>query len=232
MRISATALLLTTSLVAAVGASVAVRAASNDSRPAVKDQSRMPSDTRLAAANDYSGALVQLAQATRPPIPPGPGQLPPDGGFDAQGPRDLMGPGGEPPRGPAAMAMRGHGPFGPPPPPNRDACDEDINRHAALAGYIKSKLQLQGTQKDAWRKIEEAAEPAIEKLRQACALLPANAGPPPNLPDGIEIAAKQLAARAAFLQAISGPARALYETLSPDQRAALMPPPPPPPRLL
>lgn len=230
MRISVTALLLATSFVAAGGASVAVRAASNDSRPAVKDQSRMPSDTRLAVGNDYSGALVQLAQAARAPMPPGPAHMPREGDFDPHGPRDPMGPGGEPLRGPAAMAMRGHGPFGPAA-PNRAACDEDINRHAAMAGYIKSKLQLQGSQKDAWRKIEEAAEPAVEKLRQVCALLPVNAGPPPSLPDGIEIAAKQLAARAAFLQAVSGPAHALYETLSPDQRAALVPPPPPP-RLL
>jgi hypothetical protein len=227
MRVSVTALLLATCLVAATGASVAVRAASNDSVPAVKDQSRMPADTRRTAGNDYSGALVQLAQAARPPMPPGPARMPLEGGVDAQGPRGPMEPGGEPFRGPPPTAMRGHGPFGPVP-PNRAACEEDINRHAAMTGYIKSKLQLQGSQKDAWRKIEEAAEPAVEKLRQACALLPVNAGPPPRLPDGLEIAGKQLAARAAFLLAVSGPAHALYETLSPDQRAALVPPPPPP----
>jgi hypothetical protein len=122
------------------------------------------------------------------------------------------------------MAM--HAPPGPLP-PNRAACEEDINRSAAMAGYIKSKLQLQGSQKDAWRKIEEAAEPAVEKLRQTCALLPVSMSLPPSLPEAIDLAAKQFAIRAAFLQAISGPVHALYETLSSDQRAALSPPPPP-----
>jgi hypothetical protein len=221
MRISVTALLLASAL-AVAGVSVAVHAAVKDSGalPA-KDQTRLPADEALVQNEDYGTTLVQLAQAVRPP-PPGDDHGPagtPDG--DRASPfHHTMGP-------PA-------GPFGPPPfmrhhrrgpvPLTRAGCEEDINRHAGIAGYIKSKLNLQGNQKDAWRKIEEAAEPAVAKLRAVCAQLPVDAVPPPALPDRIEFAAKQTAARAEFLQAVSGPVRALYDTLSPDQRAALIPP--------
>lgn len=219
MRILVPTLMLATSLAVATGAGVGVRAASSESTtPPIKDQARMSSDMRLVAGNDYGGTLVQLAQASRPHMP-GAGRRPPDVDFNMQPPRGPMTPGGPPP-----MAM--HAPPGPLP-PNRAACEEDINRSAAMAGYIKSKLQLQGSQKDAWRKIEEAAEPAVEKLRQTCALLPVSMSLPPSLPEAIDLAAKQFAIRAAFLQAISGPVHALYETLSSDQRAALSPPPPP-----
>ncbi len=224
MRILVPTLMLATSLAVATGAGVGVRAASSESTtPPIKDQARMPSDMRLVAGNDHSGTLVQLAQASRPHMP-GPGRRPPDVDFNMQPLRGPMTPGVRPTGGPLPMAM--HAPPGPLP-PNRAACEEDINRSAAMAGYIKSKLQLQGSQKDAWRKIEEAAEPAVEKLRQTCALLPVGMSPPPSLPEAIDLAAKQFAIRAAFLQAISGPVHALYETLSSDQRAALSPPPPP-----
>jgi hypothetical protein len=47
------------------------------------------------------------------------------------------------------------------------------------------------------------------------------------MPDAISYAEKRLSATVAFLRVIREPFRALYETLSADQRAALYPPPPP-----
>jgi hypothetical protein len=108
----------------------------------------------------------------------------------------------------------------------RAACNDDIDRHAALSGYLKSKLRLQGAQKDAWQKIEVAAGPAVETLRTLCDELPQSPAARPSMPDAIAFGEKQLAAKAAFLRAIRDPLRALYETLSPDQRAALEPPAP------
>lgn len=224
MKLSVKALLLATALVA-VGTSVAVRAASDYgvTLPA-KEQARMPSGFQYGTGRDTSSDLVQLAQAVRPQSPFGAGRMPPQGD-EGMGPRPPHGPMADEPLAGPQPAM--HMPPGPPP-FDRASCEEGINRHAAMAGYIKSKLQLQGAQKEAWRKIEEAAEPAVAKLHQICAQLPVNAGPPPAMPDVLEMAAKQTAARAEFLQAVSGPARALYDTLSADQRAALVPPPPPP----
>lgn len=228
MRISVTALVLTAGL-AVAGISVAVHAAGNDGLP-VKDQARIPANAALVKGEDYGVTLVQLAQAVRPP-PQGEGRgLPGEPDENGMPPfRRTMGPPAGP-FGPPPFAMLGamHGPRGPMP-FTRAGCEEGINRQAAMAGYIKSKLNLQGSQKDAWRKIEEAAEPAVAKLRQVCAQLPANAGPPPAAPDMIDFAAKQASAHAEFLQAVSGPVRALYDTLSPDQRAPLVPPMPPAP---
>lgn len=222
MRIPVTAVVLAASL-AAVGIGAAVHAAASE-KPALpaKDQARLPSSAIAGQGDDYGTALIQLAQVARPQPPEGAGRVPPP----EEGMRPMSG-------GP----MRPDGePFGPPPmarhrpglmPPTRAACEERMAHHAAMVGYIRSKLQLQGAQKDAWRKIEDAAEPAVAKLHQTCALLPAQPSPPPALPDAIEFAAKEAAARAELLQAVTGPVRALYDTLSPDQRAALMPPPPP-----
>lgn len=227
MQISVTALVLAAGLVAA-GISVAVHAAAKDGGPLpAKDQARVPANAAMVKGEDYGTDLVQLAQATRPQPPQGENRRPPGGPDESAAPpfHRMTGPPSEP-FGPPPFAMPGpHGPM----PFTRAGCEEDINRHAAMAGYIRSKLNLQGTQKEAWRKIEEAAEPAVTKLHQVCAQLPVNAGPPSALPDAIEFGAKRAAARAEFLQAVSGPVRALYDTLSPDQRAALVPPMPPHP---
>jgi LTXXQ motif family protein len=109
----------------------------------------------------------------------------------------------------------------------RRACEDGIHRNAALVGYLKSKLRLQGPQKDAWQKIEQAAEPAVESMYQLCAQLPDRMVGPAPMPRMIELAEKQLSARAAVLLAILEPARSLYELLSADQRAEfeLLPPP-------
>lgn len=223
MRIPVTAVLVAAGL-AAAGVGLAVRAAANDGVALPpKDQARLPASAVPGRDNDYGTALIQLAQAARPQPPEVAGRMPsPDEGM-----RQM-------PAGP----MREDGePFGPPPmarhrpgllPPTRAACEERMAHHAAMVGYVRSKLQLQGAQKDAWRKIEDAADPAVAKLHQICAQLPVQPGPPPALPDAIEFASKQAAARAELLQAVSGPVRALYDTLSPDQKAALVPPLPRP----
>lgn len=220
MRVLAKVLLVATGLAAVVGAGVAVQAASKDGATlSAKDQARLP-------AADYGADLVKLAQAVRPPAP--------EQGRPQRPIEDGMGP----PLAHGPMAMRA-GPFGGPFPMmhgpqfgrlplNRDACEETISRRFAMAGYIKGKLQLQAAQKDAWRRIEDAAEPAVAKLREVCAHLPVKAGPPPSPPEAIDFAAKLVAARAAVLEAVRGPVRALYDTLSAEQKAALVPPGPPP----
>jgi hypothetical protein len=125
------------------------------------------------------------------------------------------------------IAVLGRPPHLPLPSPRR-ACEEDIDLHAALAGYLKSKLRLQGAQLEAWQKIEVAAFPAVEALRRICAELPDRGVATPSVPNAFDHAQRRLAATAEFLQAIREPLRALYDTLSPDQRAVLEPLPPPP----
>ena len=132
-----------------------------------------------------------------------------------------------PPDGVDSMGSPG---LAPPPPmlSARQACEEDIARRAALAGYLGAKMRLQGAQKEAWQNIINAAAPAVEALYGLCAELPERSTARPSMPDTISYAEKRLSAAAEFLRVIREPLRALYETLSADQRAALDSPPPPP----
>src|SRR5262249_20049142 len=122
---------------------------------------------------------------------------------------------------------------GPPPAP-RIACEEEVDHLMGLVGYLKSKLRLQDDQKAAWLKVEQVAVPAVEKIRNLCVRLPSQPAPQPHLLEHIDFVEMQTAARLELLRAMHEPLRALYETLSPDQRAVLetaphhLPPMPPP----
>lgn len=242
-------------IVAAAAAAVkgdAVSSARGD-LPA-KDESRMSFADVTNDSDDFGGALVQLAQAARPApaaAEHGPLDSPPEPPRGMFGPaeQDFSAP--EPahpdfaqfaepqppfpqfgePRPPFPRFAGPRPPFAPfmlagPLPPDRNGCEERLNRASAIAGYVKSKLQLQGNQRDLWRKIEDAAAPEVDKMRAACALLPAEPGARPSLPRILEAAEQQLTAHAGFIHAIRPPLMALYATLSDEQRAALEPHPP------
>jgi LTXXQ motif family protein len=193
----------------------------------VKDLSRVVQVVGGNYRGDKSVA-IELAQAD------GPSSFPPTMSFPhgvpfPLGPGPMMTfPRGVPlPLGPGSLffdgPMRPHGPMradGTMEPPRRE-CLENIHRHSALAGYLKSKLRLQENQKEAWRKIEEAAGPTLEAMQALCDQLPDPLGAPPTIPDMIDFAEKQNSARAAFLRAIRAPFRALYDSLTAEQRALL-----------
>jgi LTXXQ motif family protein len=193
-----------------------------------KDQSRLLAGRADSNPVDYAGNLLQLAQAVNPPARhSGPDNLTM---ADPDRPRGAGPYGFEPPGG----AGPGYGlrrpPIGPMGlmPPDRRACAEAIDHGAGVAGYLKSKLHLVGAQKDAWQKIEEAAEPVVAKMREICVTLPDEPGATPNLPTRITTANREFAVRAEFVHAILSPAKALYDLLSPEQRAIVDQPPPPP----
>jgi hypothetical protein len=109
--------------------------------------------------------------------------------------------------------------------PPQAGCEENVDRYAAIAGYLKSKVRLQGSQKQAWQKIEEAAQPAVESMNELCARFPDRMAGPPATPDMLDFVQKQLSARAAVLRAIREPVRAFYDSLSAEQRGVLQSPP-------
>lgn len=117
---------------------------------------------------------------------------------------------------------------GAPLPSPRAACEDDVDRFVGLAVYMQSKLRLTPDQKTAWQKLELAAEPGVNTMRDLCVHLPAQSAEPPALPDALDFAEKQMTARAELLRAVRGPLRTLYETMSPDQKAILRPHPFPP----
>ena len=96
-----------------------------------------------------------------------------------------------------------------------------------MVGYLKSKLRLQPNQREAWQKLENAAQAAIEKLHAACESLPVEASAPAPLPDMMEMVEAEMSARLELLRATREPLRALFATLTPEQRWALQPPLPP-----
>lgn len=197
------------------GIVIAVHAQSVDGtvRPA-KFQDRHATEGTLVARPDYGATLTELAQAVRPQ------SLKTSGGADP----DLRWTWPQDPRGSDGGVDMKRPPFGAqlPPPPMRAACLEEISVSVALAGYIKSKLNLQATQRELWRKIEDAAEPHLDRWRKACSLLPEKPVASTNFPELISAAAERMAARAAFLAAVNEPFRALYGTLANDQRETLV----------
>jgi LTXXQ motif family protein len=123
------------------------------------------------------------------------------------------------------------GPFGPPSPAipvPRAACEGEIDLLLAHVAYLKSRMRLQGDQKAAWHKVEQTAEPSLEKLRDLCEMLPSQPSPPPAPPEALDFAEKQMTARLELLRAVRGSLQELYDILSPHQRTLLAPSLPPP----
>jgi hypothetical protein len=117
-----------------------------------------------------------------------------------------------------------------PPPPTRAACEDHIDVEIGMAAYVKAKLRLQPSQREAWQKLETAAQGAIDKVRAACAGFPADANVPASLPEMLDAVEADLSARAEFLRATREPLRALFAALTPEQRVAAQPLLPPPHR--
>jgi len=187
---------------------------------------RPKDEARMTSGDDNAGLLIELAQASRQPASlPDPAQI-------AQGfppPPPFSHP-PEPHRGMEPFApFAGMAPPPMPPAPSRSTCEDRINRQVGMAGYLMSKLRLQPSQREAWQKLETAAQPAIDKLHAACANLPAEASAPPSIPDMLDMIEAEMSARLELLRATREPLRTLFASLTPEQRAALQPPLLPPP---
>jgi len=213
----------------AVGPSAAAMLGATSSTAPKSRSIDMPfADRRGAAAmaearGDESDTPIELAQAMGRPLDPPAGAF---GGVPVQfGPPPISRPG-----------AFGFAPPGGPPPSPRVACEEDVDRLMGLAGYLKSKMRLRDDQKALWQKVEQAAAPGAEKIRNLCERLPSQPAPQPGFLEHIDFAEMQMAARLELLRAVHEPLQALHETLTSDQRALLtlgpqpfhpMPPPSP-----
>ena len=183
-----------------------------------KDQARV---AQAAPGVDEAGLLTQLAQASGP-AGASPGALP-----------------HMPPRPPLPPHdMDADGPFGPPPEPgffagprpmSRVACETRLDLQAGMVGFLTSRLRLTDDQRQAWRKVEDAAQPAIAKLHAACDRLARGPGDALNLPDELDVMEAQASARLDLVRATRGPVLALYQMLTPEQRDELRPHMPPMP---
>jgi hypothetical protein len=100
-------------------------------------------------------------------------------------------------------------------------CKEGYAREAGFLAYLGAKLDLTAPQQPLWDNYHQAMLDGAAKLRQACL---ENAGPPPSPPTALtrrDRMEKFLTARLDFLHATRPPLEALYQALSPEQRAIL-----------
>jgi len=129
--------------------------------------------------------------------------------------------------GPPSFRAGSPGFAGAPPPKfsPRAFCLEDINRLMAGYAHTKSRLQLNDTQKAAWRAIDEALDVSTGKLRVICETLPNEIVGPPGIIESSDFLEKLLAARLEMIRALKAPLQQLIGQLTPDQRASLDAPP-------
>jgi len=105
----------------------------------------------------------------------------------------------------------------------QQACVDHIAKRAGFVAYLGAKLNLTAEQKPLWDKVVAASQAAQANERQTCAGLPAAAADraKETIIDKMSHRQAMMQARLQGLQQ-SGPAiQALYQALTPDQKAIL-----------
>lgn len=150
--------------------------------------------TSAAASNGGFNEAPQIAQATPPVAPP-----PATGGPAASG-------------GPERM-MREFSP--------KAFCEEHIARRIGNRAYLRAMLDLKADQMPAWDAFQKAADEASAKEKAKCASLPTEMKTPPSLPDRLTRQEEMMKSRLESIQAVKPLLVALYDKLSPEQKAVL-----------
>jgi len=101
----------------------------------------------------------------------------------------------------------------------QERCIDRLAWRAARRAFVASKLDLTAAQRPLWDKVESAAQSEEQKERQLCAALKGSAAP--TAVERLDRMQQFLAARLAGVEAAKPAVAALYEALSPAQRAIL-----------
>ncbi len=150
--------------------------------------------TSAAASNGGFYEAPQIAQAAPPAAPP-----PAAGGPAPMG-------------GPERMVRE----FSP-----KAFCEDRIARRIGNRAYLKAKLDLKADQLPAWDAFQKAADEASAREKAKCAALPAETKTSPSLPDRLTRHEEMMKSRLASIEAVKPSLVALYEKLSPEQKAVL-----------
>lgn len=164
--------------------------------------------TSAAAFNGGYDGAPQIAQAT-PPAAPSP---PAAGGGPAHGPGPGMGPGMMGMGGPEHM-MREFSP--------KAFCEDRIARRIGQRAYLKARLDLKPDQMSAWDAFQKAADEASAKEKARCASLPTEMKEPPTLMQRLDRQEAMMKTRIESIEAVKPSLMALYDKLSPEQKAVL-----------
>lgn len=151
--------------------------------------------TSAAASNADFEEAPQVAQATPPTAAP-----PAVGSGPARG------------SGPERM-MREFSP--------KAFCEDRIARRIGARAYLKAKLDLKPVQVAAWDAFQKAADDASAKEKATCASLPTDIKSPPSFPDRLARQEQMMKSRLESIEAVKPTLIALYDKLSPEQKAIL-----------
>lgn len=105
----------------------------------------------------------------------------------------------------------------------RERCEERLAHRAGIIAYTVSKLNLTAEQKPLWDKLNGAIQSAADKERQLCASLPNQPGPQAqgSILDRMGRREQFLSARLQGLQQARPALEALYQSLTPEQKATI-----------
>lgn len=119
----------------------------------------------------------------------------------------------------AHAGMRGEGRWGANRSPQQ-ACEERLARRAGFVAYMGARLNLTAEQKPLWDKVQAAAQASQDKQREACgALKPAAERGQETVLDRMNRREQTLSARLQGLQQVQPALQALYQSLTPEQKA-------------
>ena len=105
----------------------------------------------------------------------------------------------------------------------RERCEDRLARRAGVIAYTVTKLNLTAQQKPLWDKVNTQIQANADKERQICAKLPNEAGQQgqETFLDRLSRREQFLEARLQAMQATRPAVEALYNALSPEQKAVL-----------
>jgi hypothetical protein len=105
----------------------------------------------------------------------------------------------------------------------RERCEERLAHRAGIIAYTVSKLNLTAEQKPLWDKLNGAVQSAADKERQLCTSLPNQPGPQAqgSILDRMGRREQFLSARLQGLQQARPALEALYQSLTPEQKATI-----------
>ncbi len=101
----------------------------------------------------------------------------------------------------------------------QERCTERLAMRAAMRAYAEAKLNLTAEQRPLWDKVLSAAQAEEQKERQLCAGL--KPGAEATLLDRMDRIQQFLSTRLDALQSAKPAVQALYQALTPEQRAIL-----------
>jgi LTXXQ motif family protein len=99
----------------------------------------------------------------------------------------------------------------------QEQCVDRLARRAARRAYVEAKLDLTAEQRPLWDKVQSIAESEQQKERQLCDLL--KPGGQSTALERMDRAQQFLSARLDALQSAKPAVQALYQSLTPDQKA-------------